>query len=460
MKKIAYILFLLTISVQCIAQNVLPDLKELLLQYKNASSDSNRINACLQLSSYYLFKEDRHLADADSAFVFLKQAQQSYTRLNVESLQYATTGLLGNYYIIKGNITQGKMLCQKSLTYYHTNKNYFQEAINWDHFGKSFPDTNAYYIQEKLNCFQHAQSLFIQLHQQLQASEMLQQIAVCHTKQNKLNMAENEMLQVLKTYKALHSPKLLTAYNALAEISESETDLHKELLYRLDIIKTMEATSDTAQADYYYAKLALVYADLDMYAESLNYILKALDILKKRKQYDDYYGDLSLAIYDFITEGKPKPALEYLFKTVKEVPPQNLAHKVDLSEAFGNCYAAMKQYAKAEQYYLEMMRVFAVTKNSDLYSTHQQMIIDFTHYNQIMGNFYIDTHQYQKAGYYFNQILMLPSGSVRPITLTKIHLMQFKVDSASHNFISAINHYQLHKQIDDSLFSIEKNQQI
>jgi two-component sensor histidine kinase len=46
------------------------------------------------------------------------------------------------------------------------------------------------------------------------------------------------------------------------------------------------------------------------------------------------------------------------------------------------------------------------------------------------------------------------------VTLYKFHQMQFVVDSAAGNYISAIQHFELHKRINDSLFNATKSQQI
>jgi two-component sensor histidine kinase len=168
-----------------------------------------------------------------------------------------------------------------------------------------------------------------------------------------------------------------------------------------------------------------------------------------------------LAMYDFICEGRPADGLTLLERSVKEVPPQNLTQSVDMNEEFANCYKSLKQYHKAEQYYIEMMRIFKVTSfNKNFYNNKSDMLMDFIYYNQTLGDFYLLTKQFKKAGFYINKILLLPEGTVRPISLRKILLMKFRIDSASGNYISAINHFEMYKKLNDSLFNITKNQQI
>jgi two-component sensor histidine kinase len=78
----------------------------------------------------------------------------------------------------------------------------------------------------------------------------------------------------------------------------------------------------------------------------------------------------------------------------------------------------------------------------------------------VLATFYLTTKQYAKAGPYVSKVLELPPGAVRPVTLYKFHQMQFVVDSAAGNYISAIQHFELHKRINDSLFNATKSQQI
>jgi len=309
--------------------------------------------------------------------------------------------------------------------------------------------------------FSQAMLLSRQSHHPLAEIAAYKNIAEVHLHQKKPDTAERELLEVVAQYKAVEYKQLSSTYDLLAEASKLKTDLHKEFLYRMEAVTSMEESADTTLADYYYSKLALIYSDLGMYAESVTWIKKALKVLQQRSKFEDFYGDLSLLVYDLITEGQPEAALGFLQKITKEVPPINLAQKVDMNDMFGHCYKALKQYDKAEQYYLEMMRVYNVTNfNKEFYSTNAQMVVDYIYYYETMSEFYVFTKQYAKAGLYLNKILLLPAGVVRPVTLSKFHQMQFLVDSASGNYIAAIRHFELHKRINDSLYNATQSKQI
>ncbi|RFM28859.1 tetratricopeptide repeat-containing sensor histidine kinase [Deminuibacter soli] len=438
-----------------------PEIKQLLFRVQKSGQDTNRIKALLQMGDYYLQRPGAFIDDLDSAYACFSRAQQLSNTLHSGKWQNEAMALLGSYYYETGDPEHGKSCYMHIIDQYHKSGDKELEKLYWNKLIALTSGNNKAIVPDNIQHFEDTRLLFIPVPDKIRVLDTLKNIAYAHIKEGRLDAAEKELLQVLDQYKANGVKKLTDIYELLAEVSKLETDLHKELFYKIELIKNMELTGDTARADYYYSKLALTYADLGMYDQSIAWTWKALTRLKRNGRLEDFYGDLSLIIYDLVIQGKAAEALVLLKKTMLEVPPINLAQKVDLSEGFGNCYAALKQYAKAEQYYIAMMDMFKITGfNRTYYSTNYQMVTDFIHYNQIMGNFYVTTKQYEKAGFYFGKILSLPAGSVRPLTLSKIHGQQFKVDSAMHNYLAAIGHFELHKRIDDSLYNDTKGKQI
>ncbi|HEY5390851.1 MAG TPA: sensor histidine kinase [Hanamia sp.] len=434
---------------------------ELLLQIQNSKPDTNRISLLLRLGKTYLLKDVQNRYNTDSAYLLFNQANQLGKTLNEPQWQSESFADLGSYYFEVNNLKEGKASFTKAIDFYNRKGDKYKEAIYWNRYGEAIPDSDVNNIPLKIQCFYHARSLYLTLKDTLNAISEQKNIAEDYARQGKSDDAEKLLLDVIKEYKSIGYKKLQDTYDALAQISSKEANLHKEFLYRMEAVKSMEASGDDERSDYFYAKLALTYSDMKMYKESARWILKAIDVLRKKKKYEDLYGDVSLLVFDYITLKQPEKALNFLERISREIPPSNLAQKVDLNEEFAHCYVDMKEYTKAEQYYLEMMRIFKFTSfNKAFYTSHDQMVLDFIYYNQTVGNFYILIKNYKKAGIYFTKILDLPKGVVRPITLGEIHQAQFKVDSASGNYISAIHHFELYQNLHDSLFNATKDKQI
>jgi len=398
----------------------------------------------------------------DSALLYYNKALALSDSLH--DLQWQNTSLLaiGNLAVSNGDLTKGKTAYFQVIEHYRKAGDKKGEADTWLALGEAISvNASKENLPERLQSLENARSLYRQTGSSIQETQAFQDIAETHLNQDKLDTAEKELFQVLDTYRKLSYKKLHYVYDLIAEVSKLKVDLHSELKYRIEAISSMETTGDTAEAAGYYSRLALVYADLDRYDLSQTWILRSMVTLKQRRKYEDYYGDLSLLVYDLIKVNKPREAIGYLETAVREVPPANLAQWVDVNEMFGNCYAAMKSYARAEQYYMEMMKDYKVTNfNKDFYPSGSWMITDFIHYYQVMATFYISLRQFAKAGPYVTKVLGLPQGSVRPITLYKFYEMQFQVDSAAGNYISAIRNFELHKKLNDSLFNATQSKQI
>ncbi|MEO7044337.1 MAG: hypothetical protein ABI091_03460, partial [Ferruginibacter sp.] len=365
---------------------------QLLLQIAKSKSDTNRINLLLQLGKTYLLKDVQNRYNTDSAYLLFNQAKQLSKTLNELKFQSESFADLGSYYFEVNNLKEGKASFMSAIDYYNKNGDKLDEAVSWNRYGEAVPDSDLSNIPLKIQCFTYARSILLSAGDSLRAIGEQINIAECYIKQGKTDAAEKLLLNVIEEYKSIGYKKLQDTYDALAQLSGSQADLHKEFMYRMEAVKSMEASGDESRNDYFYAKLALTYSDMKMYKESAEWILKAIDVLKKKENYGDLYGDVSLLVFDYITLNEPEKALAFLDKISHEIPPSNLAQKVDLNEEFAHCYVQMKEYPKAEQYYLEMMRIFQFTSfNKAFYSNHEQMVTDFIYYNQTIGNFYILT---------------------------------------------------------------------
>ena len=424
------------------------------------SADTGRIAGLLGEGTHYLYRDATTLRE-DSALIFFASALRLCDSLHMRSWRDRTLVLLGTRYLYRGVIRQGRYYFMQVIDGYHHDRDVRAEAETWLLLGKAMPMVPESVLPEKIQSFDHARLLFRDLGQPLPETDAIKGIAEAHLNQGKLDVAENELLHVLQLYQSLGYRKLHYTYDLLGDCCARRNDEQKELVYRMQSIRSMEATGDTLIAHNDYSRLAVIYRDLDLWNESVMWITRSLESMRRQYEFGDFYGDLNLLIQDLLKLGRTEEALAILQKNTREVPPANLAQVVDLNEMFGNCYSELGQYDKAEHYYAEMLREFAITSfNEHYYSTKAMMIQDFIHYYEVVGAFCIRIREYGNARVYLKKLLDLPRGEVPPITLIHIHHMQFTVDSASGNYISAIRQYELHKALNDSVFTASKNKQI
>ncbi|MDO3641326.1 sensor histidine kinase [Mucilaginibacter sp. L3T2-6] len=429
---------------------------ELFLQLKTAKPDTNRVRLLSQLSKYYLkqYHPGGNTKYLDSAYDFASQSLRLSKSL--QSKQWQVQSLLQFIRCDEKahNYTHAKACLTQLLTGFGDSISKEKEAELWCELGRSIKYNKKDSLQYRVECFEKARNLYNQLHQYEKGVDVFKDIADTHMQQGKIYQAENELLQVLDRYKAIGVKNLHYTYDLLAVVSEKEGDLNKELDYNIKMVKSMEATQDTSNAAYFYSNLANTYDKLGLHLKCAYYYAKALAADKRKNDVFYYYLDMRTYIRSMVEAGKAKEALAYLNKAVKEVPPVSVSNQEVINNAFGDCYAALKQHAEAETYYLK----FAALYENEHNKMDDESFYFHTYFT--IGNFYIATGQYAKANIYIKKLWLLPKKTITPERLSQAEFLQFKLDSALGNYIQAIRHFENFKNIRDSLFSSAKSKQL
>jgi two-component sensor histidine kinase len=150
-----------------------------------------------------------------------------------------------------------------------------------------------------------------------------------------------------------------------------------------------------------------------------------------------------------IKQGKVREALLLLRDIIDKNLLCSLEDKMYIAQSFGACFNALKQYARAEKYYLESVE----------WSKQTPLRFQFVA-SQGISQFYVANAQYSKAEPYLRLLLNASRQQILPNYLTEVHLMWFKVDSARQDYPEAIRHYEQYKALQDSIFNETKSKQI
>ena len=192
------------------------------LQIQNSKSDTMRIKLMLALGDSYLSKDGRNQYNTDSAFKFFNKAGKLCKMLNDSKWQNEALIHLGNYYFEVNNLPNGKASFMKAIAAYGKSGDKYSEAQCWNKLGKAVPDSDLNNIPFKIQCFEHALSIFKDSRYSLDAIDVQKNIAECYLKQGKPNEAEKQLLQVIELYKAAGYKSLQDTYDLLAQINGSK----------------------------------------------------------------------------------------------------------------------------------------------------------------------------------------------------------------------------------------------
>ncbi|HEX8531006.1 MAG TPA: tetratricopeptide repeat protein, partial [Cytophagales bacterium] len=242
---------------------------------------------------------------------------------------------------------------------------------------------------------------------------------------------------------------LSNANYLLSDLSQVNGDLNQKLYFILEVVKSLERSGMTEELDYAYFRLGNAYWELDQFDKSMAYHRQSLAISHAKGQSFIQVGLVRRMVTALLKGGRVREALGLLLDVTRKDLPFTYEEKTHLALGFGACYAALRQPARAQQYYLDGV---AWSRHAPVHFRHVAW--------RGISTFYVEHGQYDKAEPYLKQLLAASPQQVIPSHRMQVHLMLFKVDSARGDYRSAIGHYQRYKTLNDSVFNERKSKQI
>jgi two-component system, sensor histidine kinase PdtaS len=464
-----------------------------LKKYRDSKSESEKLPLLLKLSSYYVLKLGEVKSNLDSALVLAQQAGELSDRLHNEERKEEVIFLTGMVYIkshANSNIIQ---LLKKSSTktqirlmletvkynvvfvglgqnemdsalLFANRSLVLSESINSPELtSQSFLQlSNLYYEKEEIPV---AKDFFLKALNEVKKANYLEGEAEIFSQASGNLILDQSLLDEL----LLSRERLMIGYQKIADKETSSKiqslivmgdsqisyyytirgNLSKALFYGLEMVKMVEKNNNPFLNEIPYQFVAKIYLDLEKFEQSIEYFKKTCSILYKKNGMVDgtILKNMTKA---YIGLDKPAEALAFINTNVKRGGYDDKLSLKLIAESLGNCYFQMKQYDKAEKYYLEC---FGLAKKMH----YRETLVSFVP----LGRLYVVSKQYQKAKPYLQELVSDANKAIVPISVQRdAHFMLFKVDSASGKFLSAINHFHEYKSMNDSLFNEKSNGQI
>ncbi|GAB2551794.1 hypothetical protein GCM10027085_49030 [Spirosoma aerophilum] len=435
-----------------VGQNINRQLaNQYLNQLKTSQADEKRLNLLLELGKFHIYKPGEASVDLDSGLTYLRQARRLSDSLRLLPWQHETESLFIIADMEGGNMTRGRSRLSTLLADCKKTGDLEGEANARFRVGTWLRNVDRDYRDVFAN-FQQAAAIYRAINKPEKETHALKEIAITHLYAGNNTLAEKELLDVLRRYKAIHYPKLHYTYNLLSTVGRLKGDLNKGLLYGLLCVETMQKTADTVSAAAFYGDLAGIYAELGDHRKSVDWYRRSLDKWR-REGLPNFalYHAAGVLVKDLISQGKPQEALRLIQDLVKKIPTNTVIQKACVAQNFAYCYDALKNYPLAEQYYEETLNWYA--RNKMDFEASQQA-------QQEIGAFYFNQKKFKKAGFHLRKALSFLPQKNALSTVRDIHLMLFKIDSAQGDYLSAIDHFRWHKAINDSLFNETSSKQI
>ena len=442
-------LFILPARAQELSRKSPAELRRLLQKSK---PDSNRILILHALSRNYLkhIFSDKKESLMDTAIDVIDHAINLSDTLHLKRFRYEGMLMKAEAYLIKGNIAEGEKRFFELAAIYHANGDISGEAhtLVWlamklqqeqkdiSHIGTFFDKAIALYRQDR-NRNGEADA-------RTQLADFLLQL-------NEFTSAEKELLQALDLFRQTANTKVSNVYYLLSVVNRYRGAYEKSLLYATKCVENAERNNDTVVVALFYGELALVYDQLGRAEESSQWYRRTLEERMERNlDRGIVFRTATYLIHQLIKLNRNKEALALMDSLVRGGPPQTRFEKAVVAQNYAYCYDALKQYAVAEKYFLEMIEYLKG------YSFDTEQVVLST---RDVGRFYLQRGQFEKAHAYLDTVLS-NRWQIQLSDQRELFQMLFIADSARGDYSTAIKDLKEYQSINDSLYNERKSRQI
>lgn len=415
------------------------------------------IRLLLVLNEYYINNKDASPAELRKALPYLELARKLSARQRSRRWMTESSIAQAKYHFRLSEMTLGKNCFYRVIKYYKQTGDKVQEAHYWQELARYIPDSDSTYATEVYS-IRKARTLYQELGNTEEVATCIWLEGYYHWEHNKPELTEKLYLLELQTLQAARFDKELTAsYQRLSGLYEKQRNFDKALHYALLGLKNLQVLKDSSQFSSIYLALGNIHRSMGNYPEAINYYKLVYATTPVHRVWT--YNLLRLLIDAQIKSGHPEEGLLFLQSFVKRRDtPQTSANRQLLAFAFGNCYSAIREYARAETHYLEMIRLNKAVEYSQKANFSRMETIAGAEAYLTIGQFYTQTGNFDHAGRHLK--MALESETLTPAFERDTRHMLFKVDSAAGNLMAAIQNYQRFKFLNDSIENNTKNKEV
>ncbi|MDB5147697.1 MAG: hypothetical protein JWQ57_1717 [Mucilaginibacter sp.] len=418
----------------------------LLARIEKSKADTGRVKLLLVLSRIILLKSGAGQKEVDSAYHFMKQAEQLSLQIKDVKGQGHTALMAAMISNKKGDHKAGGALAQKGF-------DVFKGINDLPGMGEAYVIIGQHYenqgtdLDKKITYYQKAIDVFQQTGSKDRAATTMVDMADLLSIQGKYDLAVKNLRTALALYDSIGSKDLTGLYDLLGTCLTFQGDVDNALKYELKAVRLAEARRDTSlQTCTIYNRFALSYFSLRKWDQALIYFDKALTIAKKYKDSISIVvitGNQAMSYYRLNQPVKALAKLQSLnsLASVFKDPQDKIENYYD----FCLVYIQLKQYRMAK-IYLDKMEALKKDAGPLLTEVLRSYI-----------NYYIATGQYSKSYPYLEENeAFYQKTKILPF-LAQNQLNWFKADSGMGKYQDAIKHYQRYKMLTDSNYRVANN---
>lgn len=420
------------------------------------ATGEQRIRLLIVIGEYYVIFQHSSVNNdkLHMAYPALEEALSLAEHLRSNYWLVESLAIMGKYYYASGEISKGKEFFFRIIKLFEQTHDVAKQAHWWSQMDDFMPYTSERY-HEQLGYYQKAANLYLSINHKVEAADAYGGMGYLGKCMNDFDNAKKFYFKKIALLKESGNNHRYDSFQYLAEIYYAEGNLNNALNYALQALKNIELLRADENLPQVYKSLGDIYSRLNEIERGDYYYRLCLDY-PNNSTFRTTYGYNVLRSYTsgLISSGKATDALVFAKNYTANNPPASLFDEEIRESVLGACYDAFGNTRMAEKNYLQMIRTDTLCRaNSGKEIFFTANIAGAEAYFE-MGKFYVSHSRYHEAQPYLDKALKFENV---PVPLKKdVNYLQFKTDSASGNFTSAIRHYQRSIFLKDSISSRDR----
>ncbi len=428
-------------------------MEEMFTLLHSSKPDTARIELLLQLAVYYYFEHDTSGQALDSAFLFAQKASDLGNILHSGKWEPEILCYLGKCRLKAGDTRQANDYFARIAPAIDHGRTVPEQIQRWKDLAWNIQEMDTLGLTRN-NCFETIGALYHGLGDMRNEIEQQKEIADTHMKQGNLDLAENELLAVLKRYRSIGFTDLHYVYNLLSVTNHLKGNYNKALSYAFQTIESMQKAAgpvSPAWAIIFYCAPAHLFDELGQIGKSIEYY-RLVFASKPPDPYDFYmFREAGNYVRDLVALNRQDEALGFLLSFSKKHPAPDRYARASLIRTFAFYYNAVGDHSRADAYTRQLIALEpALGRDNEIRGD-----VEFD-----IGQYYEAKLQFGMAESYFDRALTEADLNNSVNTKMDIEWMLFKTDSALGNYVPAITHLNTFHRLQDSIFNVAKIRQI
>lgn len=445
MKCKILLILILILSLNAFSQSVSKEqYNDIRSKLRKEKDKAKQAELYYQAAQFYLQKEGDLKADLDSASMLNSKSLRISKELDLKK-NIAESMLFDSEIATKrGNSALSAKLKNETLDYTVTHDLKKEEAEVYTSLAYEVTDPH-----KKQEHFLKAATLYKEAGAFYKEAETYNELSILYSGFEDYATSIKYAQQAIKIKKKFKKHELYKEYTMLALNYRTLGKYENALAYALAAEKAAESTdADGVWRCILNNLIGTIYSELKFYEKSVEYYKKAILIAK---EINDTEGVTSITINTargLYNRNKAAEALEVLNNGYKYYHDENCT--VEYFSMYILVYSKLKKYDKAKPYYEELLR-----RSNGKFKSH--MDEEKAYYSMI--HFLLKTGQADKSYVYIDKLRQLGQKNNDIFNLSQLEKTHFEADSATGNYLGAIEHLKKFKQLNDSVFNTNSTKQ-